>query len=201
VAAGLGGTGAHRGLQSADGLDDGEVSVAVLRSETQEAQFVAGQLREAHLLHGMPWSQMAVVVRSTALSLPVLRRALGAAGVPVEVATEEVPLGAQPVVQSLLTLLRCVADPSRIDEEVAVELLQSPFGGADVIALRRLRQELRRAELNDGGGRASGALLVEAVTDPRALLQVPPDVSRAADRLARLLERGREVHERPESTA
>ncbi|HSR25417.1 MAG TPA: UvrD-helicase domain-containing protein, partial [Candidatus Eisenbacteria bacterium] len=86
VAAGLGGPRGHRDLTPARGLPDGEVGVDLLRSETQEAAHVAARLREAHLVDGVPWSQMAVVVRSTARSLPVLRRALGAAGVPLAVA-------------------------------------------------------------------------------------------------------------------
>ena len=55
---------------------------------------------------------------------------------------------------------------TRLDEDAAVELVTSALGGADVMALRRLRQALRRAELDAGGGRASGPLLVEALDDP-----------------------------------
>jgi ATP-dependent exoDNAse (exonuclease V) beta subunit len=87
----------------------------------------------------------------------------------------------------LLTLLGCVADPDSIGEEQAVELLGSVLGGADVIGLRRLRQELRRAELDAGGLRQSGPLLVEAITDPRALIDLDPHAARPAERVARLL--------------
>ncbi|MDQ1668971.1 MAG: hypothetical protein QOE40_1032 [Actinomycetota bacterium] len=199
VARGLGPRGSHRDLEAADGLPPGEVEVALLRSETQEATYVAARLREAHLVDGVPWSQMAVLVRSTARSLPVLRRALGAAGVPVEVAAEEVPLAAQPAVRPFLTLLGCIVDPDRLDESAAVELVTSPLGGADVIGLRRLRQELRRAELAAGGRRVSGALLVEALNDPRELIAVDPRIGRPAERIAQLLADGREEHARPEA--
>ncbi|MGB8995654.1 MAG: UvrD-helicase domain-containing protein, partial [Pseudonocardiaceae bacterium] len=60
----------------------GEVAVRVFGSAATEASWVANQLRRAHLLDGVPWSDMAVLVRSTARALPVLRRALLAAGVP-----------------------------------------------------------------------------------------------------------------------
>ena len=43
----------------------------------QEAAYVAARLRQAHLVDGVPWSRMAVLVRSTVTSLPVLRRAHG----------------------------------------------------------------------------------------------------------------------------
>lgn len=188
VAARLGGRGQHRALVAAEGLPPGEVAVALLRSETQEAAHVAARLREAHLVDGVPWSQMAVLVRSTVRSLPVLRRAFGAAGVPVEVAAEEVPLVEQPAVRPLLRLLECTVRPERLDEPAAVELLTSPLGGADVIGLRRLRQELRRAELAAGGRRASGSLLVEALCDPRVLLTVESRAARPALKVARLLE-------------
>ncbi|MGZ4595425.1 MAG: ATP-dependent helicase, partial [Actinomycetes bacterium] len=193
VAAGLGGRGRHRSLVAADGLPPGEVTVALLRSETQEAAHVAARLRHAHLVDGVPWSQMAVLVRSTQRSLPVLRRALGAAGVPVEVAAEEVPLVDQPAVRPLLQVLECTVRPESLDEPAAVDLLTSPLGGADVIGLRRLRQELRRAELAAGGLRASGALLVEALSDPRVLLTVEPLVAQPAERVARLLLVAREL--------
>ena len=196
VASRLAAPGDHRSLRPGGDLPPGDMSVAVLRSESQEAAYIAARLRTAHLVDGLPWSQMAVLVRSTVLSMPVLRRALGAAGVPVAVAAEEVPLAVQPAVRPLLTLLSCVVDPGALGEQQAVELLTSALGGADVIGLRRLRQALRRAELDSDGGRASGALLVEAIADPRALLDVEPQAARPAARVALLLRAATEAHAR-----
>jgi superfamily I DNA/RNA helicase/RecB family exonuclease len=193
VASRLAAAGDHRSLQPGEDLPPGEMSVALLRSESQEAAYVAARLREAHLVDGVPWSQMAVLVRSTVRSLPVLRRAFGAAGVPVAVAAEEVPLAVQPAVRPLLTVLGCVVDPDSLGEDQAVELLTSALGGADVIGLRRLRQELRRAELDAGGRRTSGPLLVEAITDPHALVDVEPGAARPAARVARLLQAASET--------
>ena len=62
-------------------------------------------LRAAHL-DGMPWSRMAVLVRSTAAVLGTLRRALITAGVPVAVRGEDLPLAEQPAVAVLLEVLR-----------------------------------------------------------------------------------------------
>ena len=61
---------------------------------------------------GLPWSSMAVLVRSGTRSLPYLRRVLGAAGVPVEAAGDELPLAREPAVPPLLLALRVVADPA-----------------------------------------------------------------------------------------
>ncbi|MGY0230536.1 ATP-dependent DNA helicase [Longispora urticae] len=120
----------------------GGYEVALLHSASEEASYVAYRLRAAHLLDEVPWSRMAVIVRSTAAALGPLRRAMTMAGVPVETAAADLPLPAQPVVRALLTLLDCAANPERLDEDTAVALLHSPLGGADPLAERRLRQGL-----------------------------------------------------------
>ena len=141
----------------------GEVVVRVFGSAAAEASWVADQLRRAHLLDGMAWADMAVLVRSTARTLPVLRRALLAAGVPVAVPREELPVARHGAVLPLLTVLRCSVQPGALNEETAAALLASPLGGADPLALRGLRRELRRRELATGGARSSGALLVDVL--------------------------------------
>ena len=201
VASGLAGPRRHRDLVPLGDLPQGELSVAVLRSEAQEAAHVAARLRHAHLIDGVPWTRMAVLVRSTVHAMPVLRRAMAAAGVPAAVAGDEVPLQQEPAVRPLLLLLRCATRPHSLDEETAVELLTSPVGGADVMALRRLRQALRRVELDAGGGRASGPLLVEALEDPAHLVTVDRSASRAAMAVAGLLALAREAVSRPGATA
>ncbi|MPZ66958.1 MAG: AAA family ATPase [Pseudonocardiaceae bacterium] len=168
---------------------DGEVMVQVFRSAACEAAWVADRLRRAHLLDGVAWADMAVLVRSTGRSLPALRRALLAAGVPVAVPREEQPVARQGAVVPLLTLLRAAVDPAVLsDGETASALLASPLGGADPITLRRLRRELRRFETASGGDRPSGALLGDALRtgDPLAALdeRAARPVRRVADLLA-----------------
>jgi superfamily I DNA/RNA helicase len=82
-------TSEHRDLRPAgdDRQDDPQaVRVVVADSASQEAALVADELRRAHLLDNVPWSRMAVLVRSAVRQVPPLRRALAAAGVPVIVA-------------------------------------------------------------------------------------------------------------------
>jgi superfamily I DNA/RNA helicase/RecB family exonuclease len=191
----------HRRLEPAGGLPEGELTVAVLRSESQEAAHVAARLREAHLVGGVPWSRMAVLVRSTVRTMPVLRRAMVAAGVPVAVSGDDVPLTREPAVRPLLRLLEAATTAGSLDEEAAVELLESPLGGADVMAMRRLRQTLRRAELDAGGGRSSGPLLVEALEDPRVLVALDGRATRPAVAVAGLLARARAAVAEPGATA
>jgi ATP-dependent exoDNAse (exonuclease V) beta subunit len=198
----VGGGAGHRDLKPAEALPAGDLRVAVLRSVGQEAAHVAAQLREAHLRDGVPWSQMAVLVRSTALSGPPLRRALAAAGVPVALPPDELPLAGHPAVRPLLRLVECAVRPDRLtDEGVAHELLVSPLGGADVLTLRRLRRALRQLELAGGGVRASDALLVDVLQDPRDLAVIPDRVSRPAREVARLLEVARTAVAAPGATA
>src|SRR5262249_52444089 len=97
----------------------GTGAVRLLRSAAAPAAGVADQLRRAHLMDGVPWSQMAVLVRSTVRSLPALRRALLAAGVPVTVPHEELPLIRQPAVWPFVALLRAAMLPESIDEDGA----------------------------------------------------------------------------------
>jgi superfamily I DNA/RNA helicase/RecB family exonuclease len=144
---------------------DGTLAVQVFSSAAQEAGWVADRLRRAHLNDGVPWSEMAVVVRSTVRSLPVLRRALLASGVPMGVPADELPLSRQPAVVPLLLLLRCAARPESIDADAAVALLSSPLGSMDPLRLRRLRRGLLRLHTaGAGSGGTSGA--GPAVPDP-----------------------------------
>ena len=198
ASAGAGRPGAGRG--TGGGVRDGAV-VRVFRSETAETAYVAHALREAHLLQGVPWSRMAVVLRSTSLQLPALRRALAAAGVPTVTHAEDLPLHLQPAVAPFLLLLRCALEPEALNEEAAVALLHSSLGGADPLAERRLRQGLRALALAAGDRRPSGELLVDAVRDPAGLDLVERRWAKPAQTVARLLATAREASAVPGATA
>ncbi|MGC4867709.1 ATP-dependent helicase [Micromonospora sp. DT53] len=197
----LRGPAAHRRLHPLPDAPPGVVEVHTFRSATSEAAWLAHALRSAHLLDGVPWSRMAVLVRSTALQLPTLRRALHAAGVPTVVHGEDLPLHLQPAVAPLLLLLRCALEPERLDEEAAVALLHSPLGGADPLAERRLRQGLRALALAGGDRRPSGELIVEALRDPAELAGIERRWAEPAQTVAGLLATARDAAARPGSTA
>ncbi|MEU8208279.1 PD-(D/E)XK nuclease family protein [Micromonospora sp. NPDC049044] len=197
----LRGPAAHRRLHPLPDAPAGTVEVHTFRSATGEAAWLAHALRSAHLLDGVPWSRMAVLVRSTALQLPTLRRALHAAGVPTVVHGEDLPLHLQPAVAPLLLLLRCALEPDRLDEEAAVALLHSPLGGADPLAERRLRQGLRALALAGGDRRPSGELIVEALRDPAELAGIDRRWAEPAQAVAGLLATARDAAAGPGSTA
>jgi superfamily I DNA/RNA helicase/RecB family exonuclease len=202
VAARLRGPVRHRILSPDPDAPPGHAEVHTFRSATSEAAYVAHRLRQAHLVDGVPWSRMAVVVRSTHLMLAPLARALQQAGIPLTTQAEDLPLAVQPAVAPFLLALRCALEPDRwLDEDAAVALLHSSLGGADPMAERRLRQGLRAIALAAGDRRPSGILLVEALRDPRDLLTVERRWAAAAHRVASLLETVREAAARPEATA
>ena len=158
---------------------DGQVHVRVFGSAAQEAAWIADGLRRAHLQHGVPWSQMAVLSRSARRSLPVLRRALLAAGVPIAVPPDGLPLARQPAVVPLLMVLRYAARPDDLDADAATALLTSPLGSADPLRLRRLRRGLLRLH-------AAGAQATEPAEPTRCAAAGrrgrPPDLRRHPSR-------------------
>ena len=184
VAEGLPGPWEHRRLAAGERTDPGAAEVHVFASAAVEAAYLADVLRRAHLLDGLPWSQMAVVVR-TATALGPLRRALASAGVPVAVSSDDLPLAAQPAVAPLLSALTALLPapgagregeepPVGLDEPAAEALLASPLGGATVLDLRRLRRAVR-VELARRGIDAAerGAPLATAIEDDGLLESTP----------------------------
>jgi superfamily I DNA/RNA helicase/RecB family exonuclease len=146
------------------GGDEGLVTVRTFDTERAEAEHLADLLRRAHLEDGLAWDRMAVLVRSGRTSIPPLRRALGAAGVPVEVARDDLPLVQDPSVLPLLDTLRAAVNIDNADEDSAdfidhgraESLLLGPLGGLDAGDVRRLSRLLRAREKDRA--RAEGRL-------------------------------------------
>ncbi|QDQ98170.1 ATP-dependent helicase [Tomitella fengzijianii] len=162
VAGRLPGAAPQRGPSAAPGSGQGAAEVRVLTTPAHEATLIADALRRAHLGDGVPWSEMAVIVRSVPASSAVLRRALTAAGVPVATASNELPLARQRGASALLIALRAITAHSGTAESAggfsaddALALVSGPVGGADPVALRRLRRGIRREELAAGRDRDS----------------------------------------------
>ncbi|MFW6722295.1 ATP-dependent helicase [Streptomyces sp. MAR4 CNY-716] len=98
---------AHRGLTPE--RDGGRVEAYTYPTASGELDNVADILRRAHLEDGVPWGEMAVLVRAGARTIPSVRRALTSAGVPLHIAGDDLPLRHEPAVQPLLTALRTAA--------------------------------------------------------------------------------------------
>lgn len=98
---------AHRGLQAT--REGGRVEVYTYPTAGAELDNIADILRRAHLEDGVPWQDMAVLVRAGGRTLPAMRRALITAGVPVETEATDTPLRHEPAAAPLLTALRTAA--------------------------------------------------------------------------------------------
>ncbi|MEV6383321.1 ATP-dependent DNA helicase [Streptomyces sp. NPDC051773] len=205
---------AHRELRPV--RDGGRVEVYTYPTPGTELDNIADILRRAHLEDGVPWSEMAVLVRAGARTIPSIRRTLTAAGVPLEIDGDDLPLRHEPAVQPLLTALRAVAraelgettprasaeapdespdpQPCWLDTETALDLLTSPLAGMDTADLRRLGRALREEERAGGNPvpPPSDELLARALAEPERLVAHDPVYARGAQRLGALLRKARE---------
>ncbi|MET8948164.1 ATP-dependent DNA helicase [Streptomyces sp. NPDC004542] len=198
--------------------DSGRVEVYTYPTPGTELDNIADILRRAHLEDGVPWSDMAVLVRAGSRTIPMVRRALTAAGVPLDIDGDDLPLRHEPAVAPLLTALRAVAtaeaaerpgqdperpgeDPERpgetpcwLDTETALTLLASPLAGMDTADLRRLGRALREEERAAGHPLPppSDELLARALAEPERLVAHDPAYARGAQRLGALLRKARE---------
>ena len=204
--AGLGGGSGGRADGGSDGRAD-EVSDArgdsdplapVLgieaASHAAECQAIAGLLRERHLLDGVPWSSMAVVVRSGA-DVPAIERGLALADVPTAGDAARTALREAPATAALLAAASFVLGREPLTAELAVSLLTGPLGRLDGVGLRRLRLALRHEELAAGGSRPGDELLVDALSAPGGFQTLDAAPGRRAARLAKLLHAARAVAE------
>jgi len=185
--------------------EGGSVQVHIFRSAAQEATQIADALRRAHLIDGVPWRDLAVIVRGQGRS-DVVRRVLTSSHVPVAEAESNLPLRDEDAVRPLLHLLRAAharvghrraaseaalaADPDagwRLPPDVAIDLLTSPYAGADAVTLRRLRRAVRRPALDAGVAAPADVLLATALARPGDLADVGAEGSGARG-IARMLD-------------
>jgi superfamily I DNA/RNA helicase/RecB family exonuclease len=163
-------------------------------SHAAECQAIAGLLRERHLLDGVPWSSMAVVVRSGA-DVPAIERGLALADVPTAGDAARTALREAPAAAALLAAASFVLGREPLTSELAVGLLTGPLGRLDGVGLRRLRLALRHEELAAGGSRPGDELLVDALSAPGGFETIDAAPGRRAARLAKLLHAARVVAE------
>ncbi|MFB7979376.1 ATP-dependent helicase [Streptomyces vinaceus] len=115
---------AHRGLTPV--REGGGVEVFTYPTAGSELDNIADILRRAHLEDGVPWRDMAVLVRSGGRTLPAMRRALIAAGVPAETDCTDTPLRHEPATAPLLTALRTAATPARATDGDPTPAAEAP---------------------------------------------------------------------------
>jgi len=166
----------------------GSVRALVAAGEADQARVIAEAVRSARLEHGLAYGDIAVLVRSGRHQIAPIVRALSNAGVPVEVAGDEIPLAQAPAVQPLLLALAVLARDSIAPDE-AVRLVTSPLAGLDAVAVRGLVRLWRTRVGDHGAGALTTAdVLAAALTHPEWLDGLPPSgpIDRIGDLVSRL---------------
>ncbi len=144
--------------------------VAMLSSASDEANYIAHQFRSAHLRQGVPWSQMAVILRSPGAQVGALQRAFAMNAIPVEIDAIALSLADNPAIKPVITLAQIAIGqlkliPSNWDQ--IEELLKSEFAGADAISIRQMRISLSKEQKSDLT-KSSTELILDALTAPTA---------------------------------
>lgn len=168
------------------------MQVCTFPDEATQARHIAGELRAAHLDDGLPWGEMAVLVRSGRTQIPPLARALTDAGIPVEVAGDEVGLASELAVRPLLLALEVAGRGGAPDPDEAHRLLLSGWGGYDAVSIRTLGRLLRGADAAAGGTPAP-TLVAQALAGLRERPEGEEELAQRRDLLraaAGLVERG-----------
>lgn len=178
--------GRQRGAATAEPAA-GSLEVRLAGSPSDEGDLISTAIRRRRLFDGVAYSQMAVIARSNAVA-ERLRRALERHGIPSAGASQGIALVHRETPRALLTVVAVAVGGRPADASLLDELLLSPLGGLDALALRRLRRALRHDELAAGGARGADELLLEALGSPGRLDSVGMPAARRAGRLAALLD-------------
>jgi superfamily I DNA/RNA helicase/RecB family exonuclease len=146
----------------------GEPTVALLSSVSDEANYIAHQFRSAHLLKGVPYSQMAVVLRSPGAQVSALVRAFASSSIPVEIDAAALSLADNPAIKPIITIAQIALAELKLipsNWEQIEELLKSEFAGADAISIRQMRIALTKEQKNEVM-KSSTELILDALTAP-----------------------------------
>ena len=143
-------------------------NVALLSSVSDEANFIAHRFRSAHLLKGVPYSQMAVVLRSPGSQVSALVRAFAASSIPVEIDATALSLADNPAIKPIIIIAQIALGELKLipsNWEQIEELLKSEFAGADAISIRQMRIALTKEQKNEAI-KSSTELILDALTAP-----------------------------------
>jgi superfamily I DNA/RNA helicase/RecB family exonuclease len=132
-----------------------------VKSESEEAQFIAHNIKRAHLIEGVAYSDMAIILRSQNTTATAIRRALGQSGIPV--AGDREAIASNAALAPFLLLARVAAGIETLTLDVCERLLLSEFGGATSISLRRIRTALLRARNEEVDQRTGSQLIIDAI--------------------------------------
>ena len=149
---------------------DPALQTVLLSSVSEEANFIAHQFRSTHLINGLPWSQMAVIVRSPGAQIAALQRAFAMNSIPVEIDATALSLADNPAIRPIITIAQIALGQLKLTTsnwDQVEELLKSEFAGADAISIRQMRIALTRAQSGDQV-KSSTEVILDCLTSPSA---------------------------------
>lgn len=177
-----------------------QVEGRVFDSATSEAAWLARRLRELHLREGLAWGEMAVVARSRTV-LESLSAALSSESVPTVVFGSHSALRDEFASGHLLRLAALALEEDPVEYEKALDLIHSPYCNLDSLGLRRLRRQLRQADLNNDMNRTGDQLIVELFNNPDAAIDVDTPEAREVTRFISSIRAARAIVQDPSKTA
>jgi superfamily I DNA/RNA helicase/RecB family exonuclease len=132
-----------------------------LHSEAEEAQYIAYNIKRAHLIEGIAYADMAIIVRAHNTTATAIRRALGQSAIPV--AGDREAIASNAAIAPFLLLARIAVGIDSLTLENCERLLHSEFGGATSISLRRIRTALLKARNDKTDTRTGTQMIVDAI--------------------------------------
>jgi superfamily I DNA/RNA helicase/RecB family exonuclease len=112
-------------------------------STVEEVESIARELKRSHVVDGLAWTEMAILVSQPRYLLGPLQRALELCGVPFQPMQGNRPLASEPAVRWFLDLVR-VALGAEEGSRLLPDLLTSPLIGMDFPDRRRLERDAWR---------------------------------------------------------
>ena len=138
-----------------------EIATSLSHSESEEAHQIAFRFKRAHFMKGIPYSDMAVIVRSHGSTVSAIRRAFAQVGIPT--AGDVEVLAHNPAIAPFLLMARVATGAQPLNLDTAEKLLLSEFGGATSVSLRRTRAALLAARDEAIDKRSGTQLILDAI--------------------------------------
>jgi superfamily I DNA/RNA helicase/RecB family exonuclease len=175
---------------------DNAFTTARLNSQSEEAQYIAYLFKRAHLMHGIPYSQMAVILRSAGTQASALRRAFAQVSIPV--AGDLEALSTNPAIAPFILIARVATGDQPLNLDTCERLLLAEFGGSDSISLRRIRTALLAARDDATDTRGGTQLLIDAIDKGEINIEESAALARVHELLLAARKVLRSIDARPE---
>lgn len=187
-----------KGAQRKRGIEDlvssKGITVEKLASAGECATYIASAFKSAHLKAGVPWSEMAVLLRSPGPSVTALARAFALQNIPVEVDTSALALGENPAIRPLILITQIVLGQVNLELKnwnLISDLLLSAYGGADALSMRNMKLLLADTRA-DGEVKSTSEIVLDILDGEVAPVEL--EQLRPIERIANLIKVGRKAH-------